>query len=496
MSKDWLKSALDRRWLLVLLLALCIARMWVAELGSSFWVDEMGTEFVVLHGANDPTLKVAPQVPQSIYYAVPARAQALFGASEVGYRLPSLLFMGMALVLVALIARRLIHPDAGWFAAFACLLLRDFNYQAADARPYALGTCMFCAGVFFLIRWLDSGRWLDASLFAIFAALVWRVHLIFWPMYLVFAIYTIVRLVRGEARPGWLAVIPVYILIGVTLLPVAAQALELNREASGHVVVAIPSLALFTEGFKPTYVLLFWMVTAFIGSLLRWPRPDKVLPWASVALILSWWLVDPVCLYLFSLITKNSVYLGRYLYLSLPGMALAATAGTAIFLDTREWRRAAAVLGLGVLLTQGHWNRLFPPHHNSDWRAAAQAIDSELASGDAPVICPSPFIEARPPVWQPDYPRPSFLYSHLAAYPVKGRIFPFPFESSPEAEDFARALTQDALVKSREFVVYGGNRAANFWRDWFSAQPALEGWRVQRLGPFGDVEVLVFKKKS
>jgi hypothetical protein len=390
----------------------------------------------------------------------------------------------------------LIHPYAGWFAVFACLLLRDFNYQAADARPYALGTCVFCAGIFFLIRWLDSGRWLDAELFAIFAALLWRVHLIFWPLYLVFAIYTVVRLVRGEARPGWLAVIPVYVLIGVALLPVAAQALELNREASGHVVVSIPGLSAFMEGIKPTFVLPFVMLTALLGSIYGWPRPHKVVPRASWVLILSWWLVDPVCLYLFSVITRNSVYLGRYLYLSLPGMALAATAGTAIFLETREWRRAAAVLGLGVLLTQGHWNRLFPPHHNSDWRGAAQAIDAELAAGDAPVICPSPFIEARPPVWRPDYPRPSFLYSHLAAYPVKGQIYAFPFEESPEVVKFARELTRDSLVQAREFVIYGGNRVANFWRDWFLAQPALEGWRLRRLGPFGDVEVLVFERPA
>jgi len=141
----------------------------------------------------------------------PGISERLFGASETGYRLPSTLLMAGALLLIALIARRLIHPDAGWFAVFACLLLRDFNYQAADARPYALGTCVFCAAVFFLIRWLDFGLWRDATLFAIFTALVWRVHLIFWPLYLVLAIYTIARLVRGDARPEWLIVAAVYV---------------------------------------------------------------------------------------------------------------------------------------------------------------------------------------------------------------------------------------------------------------------------------------------
>jgi Dolichyl-phosphate-mannose-protein mannosyltransferase len=491
----WISSALERRWVLPAALALCILRMWIAELPSSFWVDEMGTEFVVLHGADDPTLKVAPQVPASIYYWIPRLSQRLFGASEIGYRVPSMLFMAAALGFIGLVARRLIHPDAGWFAVFACLLLREFNYQAADARPYALGTCVLCGAIYFLIRWLDAGGWLDAALFAILAALLWRVHLIFWPLYLIFAIYAGAGLVRREARPGWFAVIAVFVLFSITLLPVAAQALELNRQASGHVVAPIPNLGAFLKGFKFAYVLPFCAAAALAANVLGWPRMHRAASWTGAILILSWWVVDPVCLFAFSLITQNSVYLDRYLYMALPGMALAATLGAAFFLEARYWRLAGAVLGLGVLVTQGHWGRLFPPHHGSDWRGAARAINRELAGSNLPVICPSPFIEAKPPIWRPDYPRPSFLYSHLAAYPVKGRVYPFPFESSDEAEEYARALTRDTLEPSGKFIIYGGDYAVKFWRDWLRARLEIERWRV-RSRSFGDVYVLVFEKRK
>ena len=59
------------------------------------------------------------------------------------------------------------------------------------------------------------------------------------------------------------------------------------------------------------------------------------------------------------------------------------------------------------------------------------------------MICPSPFIEARPPAWRPDYPLPGFLYAHLAVYPISGKIYLFPFEDSPPAESQAgtRALS-------------------------------------------------------
>ena len=47
-----------QRVLLPLLLALCIARMWVMPLDSSFWVDEAETAFVVHHGVNHPSLAI------------------------------------------------------------------------------------------------------------------------------------------------------------------------------------------------------------------------------------------------------------------------------------------------------------------------------------------------------------------------------------------------------------------------------------------------------
>jgi len=118
----------------------------------------------------------------------------------------------------------------------------------------------------------------------------------------------------------------------------------------------------------------------------------------------------------------------------------------------------------------------------SDWRAAAAKVNQL----DAPVICPSPFIEGRWPVWQPDYPLPGFLYAHLEMYPIRGKTYLFPFETSPQAEQFAA----DVSAQSKRFVIYGWNQNVRFWSDWFAAR----GWRARRLGPFGDVDVTVFEK--
>lgn len=77
------RRVVESAWVLPVVLALCIVRLWLAPLPSSFWVDEMGTAFLVRHGAGHPSFEAAPQVPMSVYYLLPRLAQSLFGFSEI-----------------------------------------------------------------------------------------------------------------------------------------------------------------------------------------------------------------------------------------------------------------------------------------------------------------------------------------------------------------------------------------------------------------------------
>ncbi len=486
------RHAIKLYWL-ALLTALCIVRLWAMPLRSSFWVDEMATSFVVNHGANDPTLRVAPQVPMSIYYALPRTAEKLFGPSEVVDRLPSLLAMTVALWLIWRIAAKLIHPDAGWFAVFACLALRGFNYLAADARPYALGACVLCLSAWLLIRWMDSNRWLDGILFAVCASLLWRVHLVFWPFYAMFAAYAIVRVARRDTEVTWLRAGAAFGLLGALLAPVAGGAAGLMRNAGAHVVSPLPGAADLAASLKLGLLATCSVGAAILSRWRRWPA-GKFPAWSPLALIAGWWLCAPLGLFAFSWITGNVTFVQRYLYLGLPGAALAATAAAALFIPPQHWRTLSLALGAGVLLLLGQWTELWPPHQNSNWRGAALALNAQALGMDTPVICPSPFIEARLPVWRPDYPIDSFLYSQLLIYRVNGKEYPFPFESSPGAELEARKLTQEVLPATGRFAIYGPEKSALRWRDWFQAQPELSTWRNRRLGSFGDVEAIVFEK--
>ncbi len=482
------------KWAPGAVLALCIARLWLMPLPSSFWVDEMGTVFVVRHGSGDPSFAAAPQVPESIYYWLPKAAAAMFGSSEAVYRVPSVLALGLASIVIALLAARLVHPQAGWVAVFACLGLKGVNYAAADARPYALGMLVAAAGLLTLVRWMDSARWPDAAAFAVCGALLWRIQLIFWPMYVVLALYAVVRLARRETRVGWLEAAAVFGIVGLTLLPVLGDAIVLLRQAKEHVVAPAPPLRELPRALKIGFVVVSGAVAWALGRIFRW-KGNPPIGVAPAALVVGFWVGQPLCLFAFSWLTGNSVFVNRYLSVGLPGVALAATAGAGRFIPDGWWRPLGAAFGVGVLLLLGQWGVAWPPHHNSDWRGAARAVNSLAPDRSVPVVCPSPFIEARPPVWTPDYRLPGFLYCHLPVYPIRGKELLFPFETSPEAETYAAGLAKGMFSRTGRFLLYGGNGAVRFWRKWYARRPEMAGWRNRIAGRFGDVDVVVFERR-
>jgi hypothetical protein len=484
---------------LPVLLALSLFRLWLMPLPSSFWLDEMATVFVARHGANHPSLAAAaPQAWRSWYYPVIRLDGALFGYSEVAVRMPSVLAMAGFLGLFAALVRRLANAQAAWFAVFACLALPGLNYQAANARPYALGMCAFAAALLFEVRWLDSARWRDALPFAACAALVLYIHLLFWPSCLAFLLYAAARVAAGETPVNAGRAVLVFALWACALLPVAAQTLALLGEARAHVIAPLPSLAQFLRSLELTLVLGSLTASWLIARVARW-RPDaRKLSVSTMVLIALWWLCQPILLYAFSWLTGDAVFVPRYLQLALPGAALASTALAARFIPAAQWRRISAVFAIGVLLFQGHWlqggRQFWPRHHNSDWRAAARAVNQLEAAGPIPVVCPSPFIEARPPVWRPDYPLPGFLYAHLSVYPISAKTYLFPFEDSAEAESWAADLSQTVLSSSRRrFLIYGWGPQVSFWQDWFARRPEFALWHRQPIGPFADVDVILFE---
>ena len=131
---------------------------------------------------------------------------------------------------------------------------------------------MFAAALLFLVRWLDSGRWRDGLLFAVSAALVVYIHLLFWPSCLVFVLYAAERVARGETPVNPKRAVLVFALCAAALLPVMAQTLSLLREAHAHVIAPLPSFWQFLRSLELTLVLGCAAALWLIARGRRW-RP-------------------------------------------------------------------------------------------------------------------------------------------------------------------------------------------------------------------------------
>jgi hypothetical protein len=469
------------------LLFLCVARVWLMALPSSLWVDELVTLFVVRHPGH-ASFAVAPQVPLSIYYWLPRASLAMFGSSEIALRLPSVLAMLCTLLFVARIAVRTIHASAAWFAVFAALAFRNFDYFAVDARPYGLGMAVASASVLFLVRWLDGARVRDGVLFAALAGALWWVHLFYWPFYLLYTGYAGIRFARRDtAVKVWQAYVAAG-AIGCAIAPVALTALRISREAGAHAFNELPTLRnLFylAHGFP---ILICLALAWGLARVRRWRSPGVSRSGFMLALI--WWLVCPVCLFAYSKLSGNGVLIMRYASLMLPGIALTVTAIVGAFLPAANWRAAALCTGVVALALTGDWTHLWPAHEHDDWRDAA-AWERTLASDDTPVLCPSPFVEAQPPVWKPDYPVVSFLYSHLEFYTIRGHLKLLPFQPAPESERYLDALLRSDLLPAGRFVEYGSTRKVEALDRWVSRQPELAGWRRESR-EFDNLSVVIY----
>jgi len=282
------------------------------------------------------------------------------------------------------------------------------------------------------------------------------------------------------------------LLLG-SLIPVFRTALPILRGAATHVIAPAPSLHTFEHALHWNLVL----ICGFGGWLLRRFHVEQALSpvHRDHLLITAWWLSTPICLFLYSHLTAQSVFLPRYLSLMLPGAALCATAAAALYIPPDRWKQAAGILGLGALVWMGQWNHVWPSHDGSDWRSAAIEENRLAKNAATPVLCMSPFIESAGRGWNPAYTLPGFLYAHLSIYPILGAPYLLPIQTSPAAQQYAAQLTSGKLVEAGRFLLYGQSWQVKYWNTWFRQRTELAGWE-SAVEEYGDVAVGIFTRQN
>ncbi|MFG3225884.1 glycosyltransferase family 39 protein [Kitasatospora sp. NPDC048194] len=292
------------------------------------WRDEIATWTVSTRSLGD-LLGLLRHVDASngAYYLLMHGWTAVFGASPVALRIPSVLAMAAAAAFVALTAERLFGGRlAGVGAGLLFTVPPQVSHYAQEARAYALATCSIAAATYFLLRALERPgprRWAPFCTAMVLAG-VW--HLVSWSTVLGQVAVVLLHARRGRAGTGRRILRQYPVALAVAVLPVLPVALLGSRQSGRQLGwLETPSFSdlvdfdghLFgTERVAQAFALLALLALLLPGR--RLPACQPLL--LAVLPVVGVWSVSH---------STTSYFLDRYLLFTVPAWAVLAGGGVA-----------------------------------------------------------------------------------------------------------------------------------------------------------------------
>jgi hypothetical protein len=484
--------------IILVLTILAAAILWIRPIRSSFWLDETGTAWIVKDG---PGLALERSSEftggHAAYYVLAAVTAQTLGRSEWALRVPSLVFMALAALTLHALASRLFGSMAAAFAVLLFVTSETVAFEACNARPYALVTFLALLSTLLLVIWCDKPSLFRGAAYAVLAALVLYVHDLFGTVYVVHILYAF-RRHRRERRIQLLALLLLMAGVILLLLPRAGHILSLSSRREAVSFAAKPLLPdLVTGVFRPLMLGPVALAVLLFSRGLGWADAEGDSDSSSNreghALASLLLFVPPGLLFAASRVSGTSVFVERYFLVSVTGLALLLGRLSAL-LGARgrgRWRLIALMILLVTVpaLTS-------PRHHSNDWRGAARALNEANKDSSMPVLLHPGYVEQKQYDWLDDKKRIPYLSAPLEAYPVRGKTMLLPYDAHAE-QSLARL---DALAARMggpaRFALVARTVAEKPFRAWLDGRFRPLGYEARDLGPFGNVNVVLYERTA
>ncbi len=462
--------------------------LWIRPLVTSLWLDELGTWWVVKDGLQDAIDRAIEFHGQSPAYYVTAWASTtLFGKSELALRLPSLIAMAVATVLVYRLVLRLFDRETARLALFTFVASGPIAFAASDARPYACAIAALLAATVALVRWLDEGadRWGVA--FVLLAGLAIWFHYLVALGFIAHAVYAAVRIRAGESRVSWgrLALAAAGLL--VLVLPLAAQFASLWGRRGSLTTPDDPSppdlfLALVAP-VGPVALLLGALLARVTGaiSLSRVPARHHTL-----AVLAPWLIVPPAFLFFLSVGTPLKLMSARYYLSAAPAAAIFLAWAIRAIEPSTARRIVAGVLAICSVAAYGESLK-----YGEDWASAASFVRSS-AGPDTPVFIHPAFVESSQIDWLRDPVRRSYLTSPVAFYPMAGDLRLVPYLVEEDGIEYMEDELLEATTTDRFLLVTRYPQVP--WATWMIGVLGDEGWDAEVVALAGLIQIWEFTR--
>ncbi|AMM20753.1 hypothetical protein AX769_12150 [Frondihabitans sp. PAMC 28766] len=353
---------------------------------------------------------------------------AVFGASPFSVRMPPAIAVGLAVVAVVLLVRRLADPRTALVGGVICILLPRFTYMGEETRSYAFSAAVVAWAMLLLVD-LVSGRRGGRRWWVLYGVLIAvGVYIFMYTALLLVAHAILLAAVRAPRRTwrSWL----IAAVVGVSAAgPVVVfSVLERSQIAflSTETTTDFTSLAVGLWFWTWWYALIAWAL--IVGGVASWSaglirarrRAARVAPGSDAArsarvpsleLVGLVWLAVPGVILLLSNIPFAD-FTGRYLSMSAPGAGLLMAAGVRA-LAALPWRTARVRGLVAVLLVVGvsvaalpSWvsQRTLYAKNQSDWAEISTAVGAHASPGGAVVFDESTRPSKRPRLALHTYP--------------------------------------------------------------------------------------------
>lgn len=482
-SREVDRSSGDHNRFLASVVLVAALGLWIPQLTSSLWADETVTHWIIKDGMSQ-TLERATEFEgeSPLYFLILEVWERIFGSSEIALRIPSLLAVGGAAVLLWRLGKRLADTETGLLAALVFAASPGMTFAAGDARPYPIAVFGLVAATFLLVRWADTGSGRDALGYVALTVLTLYFHYFAVTALVVHPLYVWLRRDRIELRRYGM------MLLGVAALMIPAIphiASLMDRRETLQIAISVSATDYFEVLVPP---LLVGSIALGLVAARRSGRLGVEAPYISPggpALCLGWWIVPTTLLYLVTQVSSTTLFEPRFFFFALPGLALTAGLATRIVEPSKARRVVAVAVAIAAF-----WGFSSVTHSGDNWREAA-AAERRLAAADTPVLFRPNFIEAAQIDWLSRPGKREYLLSELSPYPMRGDIVPIPYDLTPSAKVYLERVIEGKLAGVRRFLLVNDRGVFRIW-----LEGRLPSFATRTVGNGGLVTIVVFESRS
>ncbi|MDT8067298.1 MAG: glycosyltransferase family 39 protein [Terriglobia bacterium] len=483
-----MKNATDALYMPAVAVSILV---WFTSIAAPLWLDETATYWQISAGAAQVWARRGVLFP-AYNYILWAWSQ-VFGIAEVTLRIPSILAMLGAALVIFRIARFFFDHDAALFATISFCLNPIVVNAASDARPYAFAVLDLSLCVLVLLQWTRTNQLRYAVWLGVFIAGLFYFHYLFVLMTLPLAVLLAITAKPSDAnlfRKQLSIAGVVLILLTIPVLPAIVDLFHAGGQI-GQIVFApkprVFQIAYVLNGLPfLSFVSLFLIIAA--GGHVAVNEDKSLFSTGTICLMLC--AIPLGILFAVSRWTSLNVFVYRYTLMAVPGVALCCGY---LFnrIDSKIFRLLACLLFLFAGISPYKFTTHAP--HFYSWKEALGVADATAHRDGAPLLICSDFAESnfrRMP--QDPYHDPAF--APLSYYHVSSRVVPLPRSVTSETKRQVDSFLQTSVPERRRFLLltYIGSKGTIRW----VAEHTSGSYSSRPIGVFDDVTVTEFILKD